>query len=321
MRPQVSLDKQQTTQGTTPTKGVVLLAFGKIQYYWAAYNLAFSIRKHNKDINITVLFDDPVKAISNCGEIIKYVNRISAIDAAHLYTNSKLDPGKVKVHLYQYLPYDCNLYLDVDAVALKDIQPMIDELSESGKDYVSHTVGYHTIDKGRDFKEMQWAWADRMWPHFGLSSDAVMPAINSSMQWIVKGEKAAALYAKAQELFFDNPIPLKDLRMKWGGSQPDELYMNIAMAILGIDPALKQYDKVKTSEGGMIHFAMQRGLTYQEVTERFYLQSYYGGNRFTPLFYVDWLDRILKADHQAIGKRHIYLINRIVQNKFADGKR
>ena len=109
--------------------------------------------------------------------------------------------------------------------------------------------------------------------------------------------------------------------MKWGGSQPDELYMNIAMAILGIDPALKQYDKVKTSEGGMIHFAMQRGLTYQEVTERFYLQSYYGGNRFTPLFYVDWLDRILKADHQAIGKRHIYLINRIVQNKFADGKR
>jgi hypothetical protein len=168
---------------------------------------------------------------------------------------------------------------------------------------------------------MQWAWADKMWAHYELPADTIMPAINSSMQWIVKGENAAAIYSKAQELYFNNPIPLKDLRMKWGGSQPDELYMNIAMAILGVDPALKAYDKIKTSEGGMIHFAMTRSLTYQEITEKFYLQSYYGGNGFTPNFYIDWLDRMLKADHQAIGKRHIYYINRIVQNKFADGKR
>ena len=317
----MTLEETQTSQSITPTTGVVLLAFGKVQYYWAAYNLAFSIKKFNKNINIALIVDDRGKALSQCPELNDYIETFADIDIDDIYTNKKLDPAKLKVKLYDYLPYERNLYLDVDAVALKDIQPMIEELAQSGKDYVSHTVGYHTIDKGRDFKEMQWAWADKMWAHYELGADTVMPAINSSMQWIVKGEKTAALYAKAQELFFENPIPLKDLRMKWGGSQPDELYMNIAMAILGIDPALKQYDKVKTSEGGMIHFAMQRGLTYQEVTERFYLQSYYGGNRFTPLFYVDWLDRILKADHQAIGKRHIYLINRIVQNKFADGKR
>ena len=317
----MTLEETQTSQSITPTTGVVLLAFGKVQYYWAAYNLAFSIKKFNPAINIALIAEDKGKAISQCPELRDYIETFADIVQEDIYTNNKLDPAKLKVKLYDYLPYERNLYLDVDAVALKDIQPMIEELAHSGKDYISHTVGYHTIDKGRDFKEMQWAWADKMWAHYELGVDTVMPAINSSMQWIVKGEKTAALYAKAQELFFDNPIPLKDLRMKWGGSQPDELYMNIAMAILGIDPALKQYDKVKTSEGGMIHFAMQRGLTYQEVTERFYLQSYYGGNRFTPLFYVDWLDRILKADHQAIGKRHIYLINRIVQNKFADAKR
>ena len=317
----MTLEETQTSQSITPTTGVVLLAFGKVQYYWAAYNLAFSIKKFNPAINIALIAEDKGKAISQCPELRDYIETFADIVQEDIYTNNKLDPAKLKVKLYDYLPYERNLYLDVDAVALKDIQPMIEELAHSGKDYISHTVGYHTIDKGRDFKEMQWAWADKMWAHYELGADTVMPAINSSMQWIVKGEKTAALYAKAQELFFENPIPLKDLRMKWGGSQPDELYMNIAMAILGIDPALKQYDKVKTSEGGMIHFAMQRGLTYQEVTERFYLQSYYGGNRFTPLFYVDWLDRILKADHQAIGKRHIYLINRIVQNKFADAKR
>jgi hypothetical protein len=310
-----------TNQSITPTTGVVLLAFGKIQYYWAAFNLAFSIKKHSPNVNITVLFDDPIKGISNCPELMQYVNHIGQIAADDITTNKKLDPGKVKVNLYKYLPYDCNLYLDVDAVALKDIQPMIDELSQSGKDYISHCVGYHTIAKGRDFKEMQWAYADKMWAHFNLLDSYVMPAINSSMQWIVKGSQTEAIYRTAKDLYYNHPMEVKDLRQKWGGGQPDELYMNVALAIHGIDPALKHYDKVKGSEGGMIHFSMQRGLNFQEITDNYYLQSYYGGAGFTPRFYIDWLDRMLTADFKAIGKRHIYLLHRIAQNKYADGKR
>ena len=310
-----------TTQSTAPTTGVVLLAFGKVQYYWAAFNLAFSIKKHSPNVSITVLFDDVLKAVSQCPEIVKYVEHFADINPADIYTNKKLDPGKVKVNLYKYLPYDCNLYLDVDAVALKDIQPMIDELAQSGKDYISHCVGYHTIDKGRDFKEMQWAYADKMWAHFNLLESYVMPAINSSMQWIVKGSQTEAIYRTAKDLYYNNPIEPKDLRMKWGGGQPDELYMNVALAILGIDPALKHYDKIKGSEGGMIHFSMQRGLNFQEIIDNYYLQSYYGGAGFTPRFYIDWLDRMLAADFKAIGSRHIYQLARIAENKYADGKR
>jgi len=310
-----------TTQSTAPTTGVVLLAFGKVQYYWAAFNLAFSIKKHSPNVSITVLFDDVLKAVSQCPDIVKYVEHFADINPADIYTNKKLDPGKVKVNLYKYLPYDCNLYLDVDAVALKDIQPMIDELAQSGKDYISHCVGYHTIDKGRDFKEMQWAYADKMWAHFDLPSDAVMPAINSSMQWIVKGSQTQELYQQARHLYMDKTIEPKDLRMKWGGGQPDELYMNVALAILGIDPALKAYEKIKGSEGGMIHFSMQRGLNFQEIIDNYYLQSYYGGAGFTPRFYIDWLDRMLAADFKAIGSRHIYQLARIAENKYADGKR
>jgi hypothetical protein len=97
--------------------------------------------------------------------------------------------------------------------------------------------------------------------------------------------------------------------------------MNVALAIHGIDPALKHYDKIKGSEGGMIHFAMVRGFTYQEVIENYYFQSYYGGAGFTPRFYVDWLDRLLNVAFKEIGKRHIYQIARIAENKYADGKR
>jgi hypothetical protein len=311
----------QTTQSITPSTGVVLLAFGKPQYYWATYNLVFSIRKHNPNVRITVLFEDTGKALSHCPEIVDYVEQVGSIDAEDIYTNKKLDPGKVKINLYKYLPYDCNLYLDVDAIALKDIQPMIDELAQSGKQYISHCVGYHTIDKGRDFKEMQWAWADKMWAHFNLLESYVMPAINSSMQWIVKGSQTEAIYRTAKDLYFNNPIPIKELRMKWGGGQPDELYMNVSLAIHGIDPALKTYTRNDGSEGGMIHFSMQRGLSFEKIVQNYYLQSYYGGAGFTPRFYIDWLDRMLNADFKAIGKRHIYLISRIAENKYADGKR
>jgi hypothetical protein len=97
--------------------------------------------------------------------------------------------------------------------------------------------------------------------------------------------------------------------------------MNVALANLGIDPALKHYESIKGSEGGVIHFSMHRGQTYEEVTSNYYFQSYYGGQGFTPRFYIDWLDRMLNADHKAIGKRHNFLISRITENKFADGKR
>jgi hypothetical protein len=62
-------------------------------------------------------------------------------------------------------------------------------------------------------------------------------------------------------------------------------------------------------------------LTFEEITNNYYLQSYYGGAGFTPIFYINWLDRMLNADFKAIGQRHIYLISRIAQNKYADGKR
>ena len=310
-----------TNQSITPSTGVVLLAFGKPQYYWAAYNLAFSIRKHNPNIKISAYFEDTIKAISNCHDIVNYVDSIGQIDIDDIYTNKKLDPLKVKINLYKYLPYERNLYLDVDAVALKDIQPLIDEYIQSGKNYISHTVGYHTIDKGRDFKEMQWAWADKLWKHFELNDDTVVPAINSSIQWVVKGEEAESIFNETKRLYFEMTMPLNELRMKWGGGQPDELYFNVALAKLGIDPALKHYEPIKGSEGGVIHFAMHRGQTYNEVTNNYYFQSYYGGAGFTPRFYIDWLDRMLSADHKAIGKRHNFLISRISENKFADGKR
>ena len=311
----------QPQSHSTASIGVVLMAFGRPQYYWAAYNLAYSIKRFNKDIQISCLIESSSDSVKYCGDIHEYIDSFIEIHPDHLYSKKKLDPAKAKVYLYDYLPYDKNVYLDVDAVALKDIQPMIDELVALGKPYASHTIGYHTIDQGRKIDSMQWAYADDIWAHYKFDESTVLPAINSSIQYIEKSAKALALYKIAQDYLINNPIPLNKLRSKWGGGQPDELYMNCALAKLGLDPAVTEVGMKGKAEIGYIHFSMFRGLSFADVTEQYYFQSYYGGKGFTPTFYIDWMDRLLKSWMKDEGKQHKYFIHRITDNKYADPRR
>lgn len=300
------------SQGTAPI-GVVLMAFGKPQYYWAAYNLAYSIKRFNKAVQIALISEPITKgARYYCPDIPSVVDVYVDLPSDNLYTNKRLDPAKAKLLMYGLLPFDENLYLDVDAVCLKDIEPLITQLSNSSKNYQTDVVGTHTIDQGRDFKEMQWAWADHLWEHFNLTQDAKIYAINSSIQFIRKSDEAERLFKMASDYLINKPMPTNKLRMKWGGGQPDELYMNVALGIMNMDASMNQKP---------IHFAMNRGLDITDVIDKYYLQSYYGGKGFTPRFYTDWLDRQLKVWMKQDGKNHNYLINRITDHKYADPKR
>jgi hypothetical protein len=306
------MDIQPTNQSDKhASSGVVLVAFGKPQYYWAAYNLAYSIKRFNKVLQIALICDSQERATYYCHDLTNVIDVYVELPEQHIYTNKKLDPGKAKVLLYDYLPYQNNLYLDVDAVCLKDLQPLIDQLIENNAEYATHVVGEHTIDKGRDFKQMQWAWADQLWQHFGLVKSDKIYAINSSIQFIQKCEKAEAIYRMAADMYINNPMPLNKLRMKWGGGQPDELYFNVSFG----------KNKFKPYEVNAICFQMNREFTFAQIEEQFYLMSYYGGKGFTPTFYTDWLDRKLKAWMQEDGIQHKYFIHRITDHKHADPKR
>ena len=301
------------SQGTTPNQGVVLMAFGKPQYYWAAYNLAYSIKRFNKSVQIALIHEWIDKgARYYCPELGDVVDKFVHLPSDNVYTDKKLDPAKAKILMYDLLPYDNNLFLDVDAVCLKDIEPLINQLASSDKNYQTHIVGSHTIDQGRDFKEMQWAWADHLWEHFDLADNCKIYAINSSVQFIRKSSQCKMLFDIASDLFLNHPMPTNKLRMKWGGGQPDELYMNVALGMMDIDASMNEE---------VIHFAMHRGLDINAIVDRYYLQSYYGGKGFTPRYYTDWLDRQLKVWMKSDGKNHQYLINRITDNKYADPKR
>jgi hypothetical protein len=146
----------------------------------------------------------------------------------------------------------------------------------------------------------------------------VLPAINSSLQFIVKDKASKQLYDTAKELYND-PIPVNKLRMKWGGGQPDELYMNIAFAKLGIDPSCGKQNE-HGEDYGQIHFSMRRGLSYKEVIEQYYFQSYYGGAKFTARFYTEWIDRMLFKIVYGGKLGTWYKIDSIIKHKHANKK-
>lgn len=301
--------------------GIVLYAFGKPAYLQAAYNLAFTIKYHNPSINIT-LFCESESALRKAVWNPSVFDRIVSINPERIRTNGKFDPGKVKVTMYDSLPYHYNLYLDCDAVALKDLQPLIDTLIQDGKPYVSHVVGYHFISQGTGIiPSMQWAKAEKVWNHWKLSNEAKLPAINSSLQFIVKSDESAKIFGTASDYYINNPLPLKDLNLKWGGGQPDELYMNASFAVNNYDPAPTVKPDATIGEGGYIHFAMRRHALIEEVKEQFYLQSYYGGTSFTSSYYVEWCDRMLIKMHQEFKQNHHYKIKSIQKDKHANNKK
>ena len=303
---------------TSSNEGVVLFAFGKVGYYHAAYNLAYSIKYHSPNVKIALFVDDIKKCENATGDINKYVDSINQIEHSDLYVDGKFDPAMLKVSLYKYLPFKNNLYLDVDAICLKDIQPLIEDLVSTKRHYISHCVGYHTIDLGRGIPSMQWAWADDIWEHFKLDNDAILPAINSSLQFIKVCNESKNLFGVLRILYTTNQLPTNRLRMKWGGGQPDELYMNVALAMTQYDPSYKNDGIVGsgTSETGFIHFASVRGLSFKEVTDNYYFQSYYGGRNFTSRFYTEWLDRLMKVMMRTQNKIHQFHIDRIIGQKY-----
>lgn len=254
----------------------MLICFGKRGYSYAAYNLAYSIKFYNPNINITLYHDDNTLMHISSHDV--FDQKILLSDD-QIYRNGVIDPCYLKTHLYDLCPYDETLFLDVDGLCFKDIQPLFDSLKECN--YMVDVYDSHTIDKGRDFPSMIWAWCDDIWSHYNLSNDAILPATNSSLQFFRKGKECEKLWKQVSDNY-ENKIPLEKLRQQWGGTQPDELYLNVAMAKLG----WKQYPRYIFL--GDKHSKM----SLQEIENNYYFLSIYGGKGYTKLVYVEWYSRL-----------------------------
>lgn len=287
------------------TRGIFIVAFGKPGYGFAAWNLAFSLKKFSPEIPIT-LFAQPetISQLSPERQIV--FDDISFIPNNLLYP---FDPGRLKLNLYEYLPYDINLYLDVDALALRDITPAFDDFEKSGKYFATQINAKETLAHRHADESIFWAKAEDIYEHFNLPEDAVLPSTNSSWQFIKKGDEAKRFFERVRENH-ENPLPLSKQTVQWGGTQPDELYINVTMAQLGWHEP-----KSIMFFGRYISKEYQ---TFEIITKAFPLLSIFGGQKITRKIYLDWYDRLMQQycrESGIEGLRHDYKTHYINRDK------
>lgn len=291
------------------TQGVFLPCFKKRGYMFSAFNLAYSIKHFNPEIKICLFHDEVIGEI--LPENLYVFDQLIQIPVDVKFKEGRIDPAWIKACVYDYLPYDENFIMDVDAVCFQDIQPLFDSLSKHKDYYSAPMYGSHQLSDGDHMEVNGWANANQVWEKYKLHPDAILPSINSSFQYVRKSPEAKALFDQLKENLND-PIPLNELKDHWGGTQPDELYMDIALAQKNICPPTgtnyiffgKRHDPTKS---------------ISDLESQFYFMSIYGGNGFTSPFYTEHYDRFL---HRIMrGKRtHNYKYDHIARDKHANGK-
>jgi hypothetical protein len=292
------------------TKGILLTCYNKVGYGYAAFNFAASIKFHSPEVHITLLTD--ATAISHFGD-----NQKAIFDSIIVLGTPVSDPGLFKVSIYSQLPYDYTLFMDVDALCINPVGGLLDHLisdyenDPDGKFYRCHVHGWYDKDSPEDMPLMYWAHKSVIWETYNFT-DHKLPATQSSIQFIAKCEKAQKFFEDLSHLMEHNYIPLEALKNKWGGTQPDELYLNIQIAKNRLTPDIKSVMWFCDNSAYRPH--QLKGLNYIFL-------SYFGVKAQLKVFFIDFYDRELIQILRAIGfDNHIWKSQHIFHSKHAGNK-
>jgi hypothetical protein len=197
-------------------KGIVIIATSHAYYGRMAYNLAVTI-KATEDVLIALLYRSPA---------IDHLNGTQLSYFDHLINLPEDVPAgyQTKLHLDELSPFDNTLYLDADMLWLPYRKPSELFAELSGNEYTGITEG-----KVRDVNHGYYFWADLAELQQVYGSDWTFHQWRSE---VIYFEKGTPVFATARSL------DLTELRTakKFGGCLPDELYLNIATALLCIEP-------------------------------------------------------------------------------------
>jgi len=199
------MPKKNKTEVKELTKAIYLPAFGDNKMYrYAAYNAAFSIKKHlSEPIAVYLITDHPQWCKDVFGNTFDGIIPLSEPPIL----NGRFDPGFVKTTLYKYLNTDICLLLDVDVLCIGDLAPAFNHFQESGKSLMSYMSGTFTLKDGdKSLTAMNWAKGKDVFEHWELAPDTIVPAINSSILFIRKNDEAESVYKMANDYFVNKPI-------------------------------------------------------------------------------------------------------------------
>lgn len=201
-------------------QGIILIATGHANYGNMAYNLALSI-KSIEDIPICVIY-----AGDGLGHLSQSQSNI--FDHKIELPSEYREGFGVKLHLDQLTPFDKTLALDVDMLWLSR-RPSELFQSLSGSGFTIITEGNDDVPNPKYY-----FWADVK----EIKSEYSVSRVWQTRSEVMYFEKGCKVFKKARSL---NPEKkLKTIR-KFGTWIPDELYFNISMAILGMNPHVEKW--------------------------------------------------------------------------------
>lgn len=269
-------------------RGIVLIAVGSDGYAKWAINMAASIKFYSPDLYIQIITSKDLFAqLHACGlfDIITVIE-----ESAYRSETGALFPAKLKTKLYDYIEFEEAIYLDVDGILIKDITPVF----ETKSDFACDVQGVYDLSQGELFYHMKWCKPDVVWFYYGLGAKDRMPAVNSSFLFIRKGELTKNIFEKAHENLMTNPIPTDKHWYVWGKQksskvcQPDELYINVALAQLGIIPEhlVAVYFRMITDYGNT--------LSVEKVRENHYAIGLFGQHRTNHLSVREMYNKEMK---------------------------
>jgi hypothetical protein len=275
-------------------RGILLMAYGNA-YHQYAYNLAYSIKFYSKEK--VFLLCDTIPDVDT-----------SVFDQIEIFEPAKREDGQYdhcqnKIDIYARSPFKKTLYLDVDAVCLKDISPILDSLD-------GWRIYSQMVDCGGRHDSIGysvWASNDTIWEHFKLDNKAVLPALQTSIIYFEKGDFSNDFFSQLA-INYSNHLSKEQYASMWGRNQshPDELYYSVTMAQFGILP----------DYGIQPVFYAHKKISVTEILEKYYILSQYGAFGLTRPYAIELYDRHLASIFKEGKKNLLYKAANLYKKKF-----
>lgn len=191
-------------------KGILIIAQGKQRYIDMAINIAKSLEFSNPHIQRALVTDSVCKDLSNHYDFV-----------------IPIDPKKgigfnQKMHMDEYSPFQCTLFIDVDCLVMKNIDFIFDKMKGCDLNVIGNKIHSGNFI-GTTIEELK--------KHYSFE---FLPSFNGGVYYFEKTEKSKQIFDFARNVFFDkyNELGL----WLFSGKPGDEPAFSLALGVFGVSP-------------------------------------------------------------------------------------